>query len=135
MLTRLVALAAIAALLSGCVEGNFTNSEGGQSAAGAGHLAYNGSAAGKHQSVHDCPDGDGTVRFSANLGMGRVSVRVMDPAGNPKYGSVANGSGQTFDSQQVSGAPGRWLLTAERTASNEYGTATWSGQYDLSLAC
>lgn len=132
MLRWVWALAAAAFLLAGCTA---TSGQDGQQAAAAGHLTYNGASGGKHQADHDCADGSGTVSFSASMGAGKVSVRVRDAAGQYQYASIAEGSSSTSDSQPVTGAPGGWILSAERTPTKQYGSTMWSGSYTLSLSC
>lgn len=131
MLTRALPLALAALLLAGCAASNGPN---GQSASGGGHLAYNGASAGSHEARHDC-DGSGTVTVSTNLGGGKVTVRVLDAAGATAYTATVSKVGQTYDSEPVEGAKGQWTVSATREASVSYGTAMWSGQYDVALAC
>lgn len=128
---RLVACSLLVVALAGC---SASNGPGGQSAEGAGHLAYNGASTGEHQTKVDC-DGGATLRWSGNLASGQVDVRVLDGDGVQKFSILYSKMGQSSDTKPVSGAAGDWTLTAERKGSVQYGMESWSGQYDLHLDC
>lgn len=131
----LVVLLTLAALLSGCADGEFSNGPDGQSASTNGHLAYNGASTGTQQGKATCKDGSGKVSFSANLGSGKVTVRAVDASGVTQFTDSWGNVGQHSQSKSVSGAKGDWTLVAERSAGSAYGASGWSGQYDLTLVC
>lgn len=126
-----VTAALIVMLLAGC---SASNGPDGQSAQGAGHLAYNGGSPGEHQATSPCDD-RGTLSWAGNLASGKVDVRVLDGEGKQVFSVLYSQVGQSSDTKPVLGAPGQWTLQAERIASASYGASAWSGQYDLHLAC
>lgn len=122
-----VGLLVLAMLLAGC-------SGAGQSTQYEGSLVYNGASAGTHAATAECSK-DGTFHWSMNIGMGSVRVTVTDGAGVTKYQESSSGTGQSANSKSLSGASGTWTIQVQRTASTQYGTSTWSGQYAAHLDC
>ena len=120
-------------LLSGC---SASNGPGGQSARADGSLAYNGSATGSDSDDFEC-DGTGSIHIGANLGSGKISVRLRDGAGTTAYQQTVESPGQDAESSPVSGAAGQWTLTVTRSTSaglyNPY--PSFSGQYGVHVDC
>ena len=115
-------LLAILLFAAGCANG-----PGGQSAAASGSLAYNGASAGDQTTTEGC-GGSGKLHWSANLGSGSVTVRVIDAKGATVWTRTVSGPGQAAEESELGGAPGTWTLKAGRSSG-------FSGQYALHLAC
>jgi len=115
--------------LSGCT---VSNSPDGQSAAGGGSLAYNGSSSGSHSSQPFECDGSGKVSVTYNMGSGSIAVSIKDGSGSTAWSKTYSGTGQEGETQNVQGAEGSWVLTVTRSSGTFGG---FTGQYAINVDC
>lgn len=119
----LVVAVALAASFAGCANGGT-----GQSYAGEGQLAFNGSGAGTEGPRGFECDGTGTLQVGANIGSGSLTVTVKDAAGKTLYTKTLTGPGQSADSKTLTGGAGTWSLQGQRNSQ-------FTGQYSANVSC
>lgn len=121
-------VASIFVVLAGC---SAENGPDGQAVSGTGSLVYNGAANGSHDSHISC-DGSGEVEYSYNVGMGTLTLRVVDGNGATAFSKSFTGPKNGASTQAVSGSSGSWHVEAERSGA---GYGSFSGQYAIALDC
>ncbi len=129
MKTLLTATLLVALGLAGC-----TNGSDGQAVSYEGAIVYNGTSGGTQQEPADCGS-TGTINWSMNLAQGSIKLTIKDGNGAVIFEESASGTSQTAYSREVKGAAGEWVITVQRTATTQYGTSAWSGQYAGYLDC
>lgn len=99
---------------------------------GSAKVAFDGSGSGSHSDRTDCDD-DGTLLGNGQVDQGQVTIRVTDGDGRELFARTLDG-GFNVESERLSGASGKWTLTATRMADGLL-QEEFSGDYVFRMTC
>lgn len=119
-----LALVLLFAALAGCTNNaGYGNAE--QCYAQGTTISCNAAGSGSQSLSFQC-DGGATIDLSANVGGGSLSAKVTDGAGTSIYSKSVSSASQTSESKGLTGVPGTWHLSADRSGS-------FAGQFNLNV--
>lgn len=110
------------ALLAGCV---------GDSG-GSAKVSYEGTDIGTHDDTSECDD-DGHLLGSGSIERGTVHVSITTDIGEGYAGDFTGDF--NLASQQLTGDPGDWTLTATRSGGETLGLTGFDGSYSFTMTC